>query len=235
VSDFAKDYIDVSARIAEFYNRYPEGSLQMDPPEWVDIEGARFIWARGYAYRTPDDPRPGIGHAWEPVPGRTPYTRGSELMNLETSVWGRCTAALGIATKSGIASAQEVRGAEGRRQAYTEPPGGSGPASRPSAREATRPAYTSSDKEAGYTAKATDKQVGYLRKIMKEQNISEYLLADFAAQDLGFEVPKTGLQDLTKYQAGKLIDGLTKQPPSPADVLAVEDPWANVPPPEVEP
>jgi hypothetical protein len=29
--------------------------------------------------------RPGIGMAWEPFPGRTPYTKASELMNAETS------------------------------------------------------------------------------------------------------------------------------------------------------
>lgn len=221
MSDFAKDYVDVAARIAEFYARYPDGSLQMDPPEWVEIDGAKFIMGRAYAYRTPDDPRPGIGTAWEPVPGRTPYTRGSEVQNLETSSWGRATAALGIATKAGIATAQEVAGAEGRRVEYVETGARSGPLARAQAREATGPASTN--------------QIGYLRKIMREQGITEYLLADFAQQDLGFELPKTGLDDLTKHQASKLIDGLTKQAPKIERGPVVKDPWANVPPPEVEP
>ena len=221
MSDFAKDYVDVAARIAEFYARYPDGSLQMDPPEWVEIDGAKFIMGRAYAYRTPDDPRPGIGTAWEPVPGRTPYTRGSEVQNLETSSWGRATAALGIATKAGIATAQEVAGAEGRRVEYVETGARSGPLARAQAREATGPASTN--------------QIGYLRKIMREQGITEYLLADFAQQDLGFELPKTGLDDLTKHQASKLIDGLTKQAPKIERGPVVQAPWANVPPPEVEP
>jgi hypothetical protein len=193
----------------------------MDPPEWVEIDGAKFIMGRAYAYRTPDDPRPGIGTAWEPVPGRTPYTRGSEVQNLETSSWGRATAALGIATKAGIATAQEVAGAEGRRVEYVETGARSGPLARAQAREATGPASTN--------------QIGYLRKIMREQGITEYLLADFAQQDLGFELPKTGLDDLTKHQASKLIDGLTKQAPKIERGPVVKDPWANVPPPEVEP
>ncbi len=221
MSDFAKDYVDVAARIAEFYARYPDGSLQMDPPEWVEIDGAKFIMGRAYAYRTPDDVRPGIGTAWEPVPGRTPYTRGSEVQNLETSAWGRAIAALGIATKAGIATAQEVAGAEGRRVEYVETGARSGPLARAQAREATGPAST--------------KQIGYLRKIMREQGITEYLLDEFAQQDLGFELPKTGLDDLTKHQASKLIDALTKQAPKIERGPVIEDPWANVPPPEVEP
>jgi len=197
MSDYAKDYVDVAARIAEFYTRYPEGSLQMDPPEWVEIEGAKFIWARGYAYRTPDDPRPGIGHAWEPVPGRTPYTRGSELMNLETSVWGRCTASLGIATKAGIATAQDVESSKARQVEYVETSARSGPLARAQAREATGP--------------ASEKQVGYLRKIMREQGVTEYQLAEFARDKLVFDTPPEGLDSLTKQQASSLIDALTKQ------------------------
>src|SRR5690606_40824121 len=68
------------------------------------------------AYRTPDDQRPGIGMAYEPYPGRTPYTRGSELQNAETSAWGRAiVAALAADTRRGIASAEEVRRSEERR------------------------------------------------------------------------------------------------------------------------
>lgn len=233
---YAEGYVDVATRIAEFYKRYPEGSLQMDPIEWIDIDGQRFIMARAYAYRTPDDARPGMGHAWEPVPGRTPYTRGSEVMVLETSAWGRAIASLGIATREGIASAQEVQGAEGRRQAYSEGPARSGPASRPSAREATGPApYKLNDRDLGHDAPASGKQVGYLRKIMREQGVSEYVLADFVTQELGFELPKEGLDKLTKWQASKIIDALTKEVPKVERGPLADDPWANVPPPDVEP
>lgn len=221
MSDYAKDYVDVAARIAEFYTRYPEGSLQMDPVEWVEIEGARFVMGRAYAYRTPDDQRPGIGTAWEPVPGRTPYTRGSEVQNLETSAWGRAIAALGVATKAGIATAQDVESSKARQVDYVETSARSGPLARAQAREAAGP--------------ASEKQVGYLRKIMREQKITEYVLADFATVDLGFELPQAGLEALTKQQASQLIDGLTKQAPKVERGPLVEDPWANVPPPEVEP
>ena len=197
MSEYAKDYVDVAARIAEFYTRYPEGSLQMDPVEWVEIEGARFVMGRAYAYRTPDDQRPGIGTAWEPVPGRTPYTRGSEVQNLETSAWGRAIAALGVATKAGIATAQDVESSKARQVEYVETSARSGPLARAQAREATGP--------------ASEKQVGYLRKIMREQSVTEYQLAEFARDKLGFDTPPEGLDSLTKHQASSLIDALTKQ------------------------
>ena len=105
-----EDYIEVSERIQRFYEKYPDGSLQ-GSWEWLD-DAHNVIVYRAEAYRTPDDMRPGIGYASEPYPGVTNFTRGSEIMNAETSSWGRCLASLGIAVHRGIASAQEVRAAQ---------------------------------------------------------------------------------------------------------------------------
>src|SRR5690606_25803041 len=114
-------YIDVAARIVEFRNRYPEGSLQpVDPanPYRIETIGDRtFIVYTAAAYRHPDDKRPGIGVAWEPFPGLTPYTRNSELMNAETSAWGRAIiAVLAADAKRGIASLEEVRNRQAERE-----------------------------------------------------------------------------------------------------------------------
>jgi hypothetical protein len=99
-------YVEVAQRIAEFAEHYPEGSLQSELLP-SPIEGG--ILMKAYAFRGPDDARPGIGHAWEPVPGKTPYTRDSEVMNAETSAWGRAiVAALAASTKRGVASADEI-------------------------------------------------------------------------------------------------------------------------------
>ena len=120
MSGFAEDYIPVNERIAAFIRQYPGGSLRPlwpDEPYRVLGEGdTKWIVYGACAYRTPDDPAPGVGLAWEPVPGRTPYTRGSELMVAETSAWGRALAAIGIATNKSIASAEEVRSAQERTQ-----------------------------------------------------------------------------------------------------------------------
>ena len=116
--NFAADYIPVNERIMAFIAKFPEGSLRPlwpDEPYRVLGEGeTKWLVYGACAYRTPDDPAPGVGLAWEPVPGRTPYTRGSELMVAETSAWGRALAAIGIATNKSIASAEEVRSAQER-------------------------------------------------------------------------------------------------------------------------
>jgi hypothetical protein len=52
------------------------------------------------------------------VPGLTPYTRGSEVQNLETSCWGRALAAIGIGIEKGVATADEVRAAKHREGAF---------------------------------------------------------------------------------------------------------------------
>ena len=123
------DYIDVAQRIAEFRVKHPEGSLQPLNPacpfEIRELAGSdkngkevrgTFIIYTAAAYRSPDDPRPGVGCAYEVFPGRTPYTAGSELQNAETAAWGRAiVAVLAADTRAGIASQQEVRNRQAER------------------------------------------------------------------------------------------------------------------------
>lgn len=105
---FAKDYVDVATRIRDFKKAYPEGSLQQVRLEFHKVGEQEFILYVAACFRHPDDPRPGIGSAWEPVPGKTPYTKDSELMNAESSAWGRAIiAATGAETK--IATLEDVR------------------------------------------------------------------------------------------------------------------------------
>jgi hypothetical protein len=107
-------YTTVQERIKEFYAKYPDGSLQFEFKGILD-GSPLMMWGIAYAYRTPNDERPGIGTAAELIEGKTPYTRGSELQNLETSAWGRCLAALGLGLSKGIASKQEVQAAKDRQ------------------------------------------------------------------------------------------------------------------------
>ena len=70
------DYIEVHERIAQFRELYPAGSLQTEYA-WDDRDGERWLVVKAWAYRDPDDTRPGVGHAWEPVQAgpRTPGAR----------------------------------------------------------------------------------------------------------------------------------------------------------------
>src|SRR5438876_3309995 len=99
------DYVTVAERVSAFYAKFPDGSLQS---EIVELNPSLVVM-RAYAYRTPDDQRPGIGYSSLGIPGTTPYTRNSEVENCESSAWGRAIAALGFEVKRGIASAEEVR------------------------------------------------------------------------------------------------------------------------------
>lgn len=123
------DYVDVAERIRIFRDRYPDGSLQpvnpAEPYRIVDLGTAVFVVYVAAAYRHPDDPRPGIGSAWEPYPGRTPYTKDSELMVAETSAWGRAIVATLAADSKKVASLDEVRA----RRAQTPRDERSGPES----------------------------------------------------------------------------------------------------------
>lgn len=118
------NYNTVPERMTEFFTKYPDGSLQGDyefkqVPIYVKdkesgdakLAGEKtIIIYTARAYRNPDDQLPGVGTASEPIPGLTPYTKDSEMMNAETSAWGRAILAVGAAdTRKGVASREEVQ------------------------------------------------------------------------------------------------------------------------------
>lgn len=109
------DYVDVAARIAAFREKHPDGSLQQVSLDFREVAGSWWVVYTAAAYRHPEDSKPGHGTAWEPVPGRTPYTKDSEVQNSETAAWGRAiVAVLAADTKKGVASADEVRARQDR-------------------------------------------------------------------------------------------------------------------------
>ena len=114
------DYIDVATRIVEFREKFPTGSLQQVKYEFVQVAGKDWIVYTAAAFRTPEDIRPGVGTAWEPIPGPTSFTRDSEVQNAETAAWGRAiVAVLAADTRKGIASSEEVRN---RQEKTTDKP-----------------------------------------------------------------------------------------------------------------
>jgi hypothetical protein len=107
---FMDSYIDVSERIRKFKEVYPNGSLQQVSLQFIEFAGKSWVVYTAAAYRTPDDITPGHGTAWEPVPGKSNFTRDSEVQNVETSAWGRAIIAVLVADGGKrIASRQEVQ------------------------------------------------------------------------------------------------------------------------------
>ena len=106
-------YVEVKDRITMLYATHPDARLVTESASMtLDPDGVVRVWCKALAYRTVDDPHPGVGWSYLAVPGRTPYTHGSELENAETSAWGRAIGALGIGIDKSIASAGEVRSKE---------------------------------------------------------------------------------------------------------------------------
>ncbi len=102
------DYVEVKDRIKLFLAAYPDGRLVTDRVELWQYDGVPRIVVKALAYRTVDDPLPGVGWSWMSLPGSTTYTRGSELENTETSAWGRAIGSLGIGIEKSIASQNEI-------------------------------------------------------------------------------------------------------------------------------
>lgn len=115
------DYNTVPERMAEALAKYPDYRFQSEIVTLPEAFADKFIAVKGRFFRTADDPTPGEGLAWEPVPGKTSFTKDSELQNAETSAWGRAMIAAAAAdAKKGIASREDVRNRPTPRNADPE-------------------------------------------------------------------------------------------------------------------
>jgi hypothetical protein len=207
------DYIEVKDRIAQFKDKFPNGSLQTDPPEIRDVLGHTWIIMRAYAYRDPEDTRPGIGHAWEHVPGKTSYTIGSELMVCETSAWGRALAAIGIAVSKSVASRDEVMAAEGRPkwERATAVPDDDPFYTRPASPEPAHPKHFANTTLSKLPSSATEPHLKKIFAMLKNLGIPEAEHGDIINTALvnaglpAVERPK----ELSKFGASTVIEALT--------------------------
>lgn len=110
MADFQmNDYVDVAERIRDFRAVFPMGSLQQVSIDFREVAGSWWVIYTAAAYRTQDDTRPGQGTAWEPIPGKTNFTRGSEVQNAETAAWGRAIVAALAGDTKRIASREEFQ------------------------------------------------------------------------------------------------------------------------------
>ena len=102
------DYVDVPTRLAEALKRWPDLRIQETKPVIVTVDNQQYVEISCTVWRDSTDLMPTVAYCWEPIPGRTPYTKGSEMMNASTSCLGRALGFLGMGIGKSIASRNEV-------------------------------------------------------------------------------------------------------------------------------
>jgi len=102
------NYVDVPTRLKLALERWPELRVQEMGYRLEQFADQPVLVCEVRVYRDPDDKYPSVATAAEPLPGKTPYTRDSELMVGFTSALGRALGYMGIGITSSIASANEV-------------------------------------------------------------------------------------------------------------------------------
>jgi len=100
-------YVTVNERLKMALAKYPELRVVEHPYQVTEINGDTFLWCAVSVYPSPEH-QPTNGSVLEPFPGRTPYTRNSELPVGMTSALGRALGYLGFGIDRGIASNDEV-------------------------------------------------------------------------------------------------------------------------------
>jgi hypothetical protein len=201
-------YVDVAERIRQLREKHPNAVLRpwnpAEPFRVMEIGGREFIVYTAACYRTPDDPMPAVAVAAEPAIGKTNYTRDSEVMNAETSAWGRCIVACLAADTQRIASAQEVAARQADQtmdESRREHPANLAvvkPMSSAQPRNVPRNAPTGD-------APITEKQSETLTKMLASRKVTA-TFADFASDVLG--KPVETMESLSKRDASALISHL---------------------------
>lgn len=201
------NYVDVPTRIKQLREKHPDAVLRpanpAEPFRIVEIGGREFIIYTAACYRSPTDPMPAIAVAAEPVIGSSSFTRNSEVMNAETSAWGRAIMACLAVDEPHIASREEVqnRRNDADTQALVEQTVRDVfPESQPVAR-ASAPQPDGTRKLA---AVASEKQQNLIKKLSRERKIEHP--TEHAASVLGISV--ASLAALTTKEASKVIESL---------------------------
>lgn len=217
MSNFLDGYIDVAERIRQLKAKYPDAVLRpynpAEPFKIMEIGGREFIVYTAACYRTPDDPMPAIAVAAELSVGKTPYTKESEVMNAETSAWGRCIVAALAADTQKIASLEEVRNrrAEEALPSIQEHPAGSArpklaPAANAPEPVAPRATPTPSGKPEVLLSAA---QLGLVEKLCREK-ANGTPAAEFVKHIIQREI--STVNELTKREATAAINHLMNLP-----------------------
>ena len=201
------NYVDVATRIRQLREKHPEAVLRpanpSEPFRIVEIGGREFIIYTAACYRSPNDPMPAIAVAAEPVIGSSSFTKNSEVMNAETSAWGRAIMAALAVDEPHIAGREEVanRRADSETEKVVEQ------TIRevfPDATPVSHPAAGNVPTVKKLAAVASEKQLNLIKKLCRERNITE--MTAHASDVLG--QPCENLSALTSKEASRVIESL---------------------------
>lgn len=115
---FADDYVGVHERVDQFLAKFPDGRIQTKIAHLSET----LVVMQATVYRDAADTTPCIAHSQLGIPGKTNFTRDSEVENAETSAVGRALAFMGFETKKGIASREEVASRGSDLPPFDSPP-----------------------------------------------------------------------------------------------------------------
>lgn len=189
------DYVDVPTRLTMALKKYPDLRIAESRPQIVEIDAQKYVEISCTVWRDANDQMPVVAYCWEQIPGKTPYTRGSEMMNCSTSCLGRALGFLGFGIGKSIASRDEVKVAQARQA--------------PAQLAAVVPMRDDVEvpfPEENQREYATPKQLGMMRALANGQGLKGDDLKSFCSATVGREIHTSG--DLLKHEVSKVIDTL---------------------------
>jgi hypothetical protein len=116
------NYVDVATRRKIAADLWPDLRIIEAEPKVVTIGSDTFIAVTVTVYRNPDDELPTSATAWEAYPGKSSFTRGSEMMNASTSALGRALGFMGIGIGKSISTSDEIAPRQAERDKPAEAP-----------------------------------------------------------------------------------------------------------------
>ena len=189
------DYVDVPTRLAEALKRWPDLRIQETKPVIVTVDNQQYVEISCTVWNDASDLLPTVAYCWEPIPGRTPYTKGSEMMNASTSCLGRALGMKGMGIGKSIASRNEVQARQPATVAPVVP-----------IRDFEQPF----DDETNTKAFATPKQRGLIRKLSFDKKLGSTELLQHINKLLVKCPPimVTSIEALSKDEASAVIESL---------------------------
>ena len=190
------NYVDVPTRLRMALDKFPELRIVESGYRVEDFGAGTVLICTVTVYRSPDDTLPVIASAQESLPGKTPYTKDSELMVGMTSAVGRALGYMGFGIDKSIASSNEIKARE-----HTKP------VTRASGEPVEEPFSGGYQTETASrpSTNVTPKQIALIRALARDRGIPEgKAMVDAAQGIVGRSVLK--LVDLSKTEASRVIE-----------------------------